>query len=99
MQDKNLAESKKKTARKYTEKMVKRRMASDIEATIDGMELLTTDFLAEFLGVSKQALMQWREMNQGPAFIQLGAKTVRYPKKEVMKWLRANQTKTNLKVN
>lgn len=58
--------------------------------SIDGVELLTAENVAEFLGVSKQALLIWREEGSGPNYLCLGSRTIRYPKAEVLKWLNAS---------
>jgi excisionase family DNA binding protein len=52
--------------------------------------LLTTDETAEFLGVPKQTLSNWRCENRGPAYDRVG-KYVRYRMSEVMDWLNAQR--------
>lgn len=90
MQAKKLVKNKKKFLRNTKEARHERRMLGDVEASIDGIELLTTDFLAEFFGLSKQAIANWRAINYGPPFIKIGPTTVRYPKKALMEWIRTH---------
>lgn len=49
--------------------------------------LLTTEQLAEFLGVSVRTVEDWRFDRKGPSHIRLGPRTVRYRSDEVLEWL------------
>lgn len=44
---------------------------------------MTTDQVADRLGVSKSCLVKWRRENRGPEFIQKGYKTITYKKADV----------------
>lgn len=57
--------------------------------------LATTDQVAEFLGVSVQTLAKMRmEDGDGPEFIKINARTVRYQWPAVHKWV-AERTRTS----
>lgn len=50
-------------------------------------QLLTTEELAEFLGVSMRTIEDWRCDRKGPPHVRLGPRTVRYRSDEVLAWL------------
>ena len=53
-------------------------------------QLLSSDELAQMLGVKARSLEGWRRRGKGPRFIRLsGHKAVRYPLSAVRTWLRA----------
>lgn len=59
--------------------------------TFDDMpEIFTTDELAEWLGVSRRALEDWRKRGNGPPFVQTG-RTVRYMRPSVEEWISNNE--------
>lgn len=49
-------------------------------------DFLTTEKLAERLGVSKDSLFEWKKRGAGPPYIQCG-RYVRYPVAEVEEWI------------
>jgi len=53
-------------------------------------KLLTTKELAEYLGVAKTTLMQYRMDGRGPRYIKLG-QLVRYKIADVEDWLEAQK--------
>jgi excisionase family DNA binding protein len=50
-------------------------------------QLLTTDDLAELLNLSRHAVYQMRHRNEGPRFIRLDTRSVRYRPEDVDAWL------------
>lgn len=48
--------------------------------------LLTTDDVAEYLGVPKRTLEQWRVKKYGPPSVRLG-KHARYPEDKLLEWI------------
>lgn len=56
-------------------------------------DLVTSKFLAEYLGVTEGTIRNWRSLNQGPPYIKVGDKRnskVRYEMEAVSKWLKKN---------
>lgn len=49
--------------------------------------LLTTDELASRLGLKTQTLAVWRLKGQGPRFVKIGLRAVRYSENDVNDWL------------
>lgn len=52
---------------------------------------LTPKQLSELIQVPVSVLAQWRCRGQGPVFMKLGGKHVRYSRETVESWLRKNQ--------
>lgn len=50
------------------------------------MPLMTSDDLADYLGVPKKTLEQWRYLGKGPAYAKVG-KHVRYRRSDVDAWV------------
>ncbi len=48
---------------------------------------LTVDQCAEFTGLSSQWLNQARYKGEGPAFIRVGTRAIRYSRESVVKWM------------
>lgn len=55
-------------------------------------QLLTTEELAGFLGVSVRTIEDWRSDRKGPPHVTLGPRTVRYRSDDVLKWLARDET-------
>ena len=53
--------------------------------------LLTPEEVSVLLGVSKGTLSNWRWRGEGPPFIRLKRRKVRYPVKSLLSWLEENQ--------
>jgi len=51
-----------------------------------GQQFLGSKELAELLGVSQRTLINWRNNNLGPEWLQLGG-SIKYAKKDVNEWL------------
>lgn len=54
-------------------------------------DLLHPDEVSGMLGVAPSTLVTWRKRKQGPPYIRLGYRTVRYARVDVEAWLAANQ--------
>jgi predicted DNA-binding transcriptional regulator AlpA len=54
-------------------------------------ELLNTAKAAAFLTLKKSTLESWRYQREGPPFVKLGKRCVRYRLSELEKWLTRNQ--------
>ncbi len=52
---------------------------------------LDTAHAAEVLGLTSRALESWRSRGVGPAFIRLGANSIRYRAKTLRDWVLANE--------
>lgn len=50
--------------------------------------LLAPDQVAEFLGVTKATLADWRCKGMGPAYVKVG-RLIRYPQSPLDEWLEA----------
>ena len=48
--------------------------------------LLTEEEAAEFLGYSKRALQNWRHRGDGPPFIRISERAVRYRRRDLIAW-------------
>lgn len=55
-------------------------------APLDPRALLTTDEAAEYIGVSKGRLAQWRSDGVGPAYLKPSAKSVQYRVADIDEW-------------
>ena len=55
--------------------------------TLDPDTLLTEGQLAERLGFTRRALQQWRITGQGPRFVRISARAIRYRWRDVLVWL------------
>lgn len=58
------------------------------------MELLTPLEIARMLKVSKECLRLMRKQGEGPPWIKISPKIIRYEEEEVRKWLRENKNGT-----
>ena len=48
--------------------------------------LLPEDEAAEFLGYSKRALQNWRHRGDGPPYIRISERAVRYRRRDLIAW-------------
>jgi predicted DNA-binding transcriptional regulator AlpA len=48
--------------------------------------LLTEEEAAEFLGYSKRALQNWRHRGDGPPYIRISERAVRYRRRDLIEW-------------
>ena len=49
--------------------------------------MLTPAQLAELLGCTTRSLERWRISGDGPAFVRIGPKLVRYPETSTRQWM------------
>ncbi|WP_353507374.1 helix-turn-helix transcriptional regulator [Gimibacter soli] len=55
------------------------------------VSLLTTDEAAEYLNLSPNTLRTWRcRRSDGPSYVKLGARVVRYRDIDLEKWMKNN---------
>lgn len=60
-------------------------MSNTTASTTD--PLMTTEEVAEYLGLAARTVKRWREENSGPQYIRINHKCVRYRQSEVDRWL------------
>lgn len=58
------------------------------QALNDAAELFDTQATAAVLGMSPGTLVNWRASGEGPPFVRLGARRVRYRRADLERWLR-----------
>jgi excisionase family DNA binding protein len=51
--------------------------------------LLAPEEVAEILGVQPSTLVRWRRLKQGPPFVRVGHRTVRYQQEVLEEWMRS----------
>ena len=47
---------------------------------------MSTDEVADYLGVVKQTLFRWRQTGYGPAWMRLGPRIIRYKMDDLIEW-------------
>jgi len=52
----------------------------------DDSALLKEEQAAAFLGVTRRALQSWRLSGQGPQYIRISSRCIRYRKRELVTW-------------
>jgi predicted DNA-binding transcriptional regulator AlpA len=60
-------------------------------------ELLTTEEVANWVGVSSQFLERLRGLNTGPRFVRISPRIVKYRREAVRAWLRSRERKSTRK--
>lgn len=55
------------------------------------MDLLSDRQVAALLGLAPNTLRHWRCRAHGPAWVRVGARTIRYERAEVERWLAARR--------
>jgi len=53
---------------------------------VDPERLITETEAADFLGVTRRALQQWRLNGSGPKYVKISQRCVRYRRIELIKW-------------
>lgn len=54
-------------------------------------KLLTSEEVAQIVGVGTEQVKIWRSNGQGPKYLKLGHRTVRYKRADVEAWLDQNR--------
>lgn len=62
-------------------------------ASIHYTELLTEAEVADLTRIPAATLATWRHRHKGPPFVQLGARTPRYVRAEVLAWIAERSVK------
>ena len=57
----------------------------------DATSLLTEDEVARRLGVSRRTLLRWRFAGDGPSYLRLGPKVIRYAEADVAAYIDARR--------
>lgn len=70
------------------------RMVTSMSGATTVGELLDTEQLATYLGVTARTIRSWRAAGTGPPFIQRGPKWVRYHPADVAEWLKQHTSRT-----
>ena len=73
------------------------KIAAEMQSAADGDQLLTTKQLAALLAVSEQLVEIWRHKGEGPEWVALGPRCIRYKRSAVVAWLNTRASK-NLEV-
>ena len=63
------------------------KIAAEMQSATDGDQLLTTKQLAALLAVSDQLVEIWRHKSEGPEWVALGPRCIRYKRSAVLAWL------------
>lgn len=56
-----------------------------------GPKLMKISEVAEFMGVTEAVIYEWRRMGEGPPFLHITARTVRYDRDDVIEWARSHR--------
>lgn len=56
-------------------------------------KLMTTPECAEFLGVGKDIIFEWRKKRMGPPYLSITERTLRYDRDAVLEWARSHEVK------
>lgn len=56
-----------------------------------GPKLMKTADAAEFLGLSQEVLFEWRQKGEGPPYLHITARTLRYDRDDVIEWARSHR--------
>ena len=75
---------------------------SDLQNTVsslDPFKLLTEREAADFLGYSVRTLQKWRITGNGPIYVRVSNRSVRYRRKELMDWSEKNLCSSTSDIN
>ena len=56
-----------------------------------GPKLMKNLECAEFLGVSETVLFEWRQKGEGPPYLHITSRTLRYDRDDVIAWARSHR--------
>ncbi|WP_158308156.1 helix-turn-helix transcriptional regulator [Roseobacter litoralis] len=66
-------------------------MAEQLARVEPNEKLMTTPECAEFLGVGKDVMFEWRKNGEGPPYLHMTARTIRYDRDDVLAWARSHR--------
>ena len=67
-------------------------MSPNLETiVVKQLRLLTPGETASTLGIKPKTLEAWRAAGEGPPFVRVGRKIIRYPPDELILWVRAHR--------
>lgn len=58
----------------------------DSQVTIDPLALVDENIAASFLGVTPRALQKWRFLGNGPSFVRISRRAIRYRRQDLIQW-------------
>lgn len=56
-----------------------------------GPKLMKISEVAEFMGVTEAVIYEWRAKGEGPPFLHITARTVRYDRDDVIAWAKSHR--------
>ena len=56
-------------------------------------QLMTTPQCADFLGLGKDIMFEWRKNGEGPPYLHITARTLRYDRDAVFEWAQSHEVK------
>ena len=56
-----------------------------------GPKLMKISEVVEFMGVTEAVIYEWRRMGEGPPFLHITARTVRYDRDDVIAWAQSHR--------
>lgn len=66
-------------------------MADQLTRIGVGPKLMKISEVAEFMGVTEAVIYEWRRMGEGPPFLHITARTVRYDRDDVIAWAQSHR--------
>ena len=66
-------------------------MADQLTRLGVGPKLMKTSDTAEFLGVSQEVLFEWRQKGEGPPYLHITSRTLRYDRDDVIAWAQSHR--------
>jgi predicted DNA-binding transcriptional regulator AlpA len=66
-------------------------MADQLTRLGVGPKLMKTSDVAELLGLSPEVLFEWRQKGEGPPYLHITARTLRYDRDDVIAWARSHR--------
>ena len=66
-------------------------MADQLSRIGLGPKLMKTPEAAELLGVPPEVLFEWRQKGEGPPYLHITARTLRYDRDDVVEWARSHR--------
>lgn len=68
-------------------------MADQLTRIGVGPKLMTTPECAELLSVGKDIMFEWRKSGEGPPYLHITARTIRYDRDAVIEWAQSHEVK------
>ncbi len=55
-----------------------------------GPKLMNTEEAGEFLGVGRDVMYQWRKAGEGPPYLHITSRTIRYDRDQLVAWAQSH---------